>query len=143
MSALVVALFVCRAHREPLVSMTRVEALAGRGLEGDLHAKPGSHRQVLLAEQEVLERFGLAPGEIREQVTVRGLDLKGLTPGSRLRIGTAVLEVGGLCAPCDFIERLQPGLLARIGADRGRFVSVVTAGGFAVGDAIVAEGVPA
>jgi len=139
MSAQVVALFLSHASRAPLAAVTRVRALAGRGLEGDRHAKPDSRRSVLLVEQEVLDAFGLAPGDVREQVTVRGLELMKLVFGSRLRVGDAVLEVAGPCAPCARMDELQAGLRRNLDGRRGRFVRVVHEGSFGVGDAVVVE----
>src|SRR3989442_1414869 len=75
MPATVVALHLSKSGRAPLVSVPRVDAVLETGLEGDRHGKRGSRRQVLLVEQEVLDEIGLEPGAIREQVTVRGLDL--------------------------------------------------------------------
>ena len=134
MSPSVVALHLNTGSRAPLVAVTSVTAQPGRGLDDDRPRRP--NRALLLMEQEGLERFGLAPGAVREQVTVRGLTLADLAPGSRLRIGTAVLEAGGMCAPCERMNELQPGLRAALEGRRGRFFRVVEAGGFAVGDAI-------
>jgi MOSC domain-containing protein YiiM len=136
MPPIVVALHVSKANRQPLVPLERVNALLERGLEGDRHAKPNSRRSVLLMEQEVLDEFGLPPGAVREQVTVRGLALNDLVFGARLHVGGAVFEVVGPCAPCERMDEVQPGLRDRLARRRGRFVRVVTAGSLAVGDAI-------
>ena len=130
----VVALHLNVGTREPLVPVTTVNARPEQGLEGDRARR--ANRSVLLVEQEVLERFGLAPGAVREQVTVRGLALDRLAPGGRLRIGTAVLEVGGLCAPCERMNEIQPGLRRELERRRGRFFRVVEPGALSVGDAI-------
>jgi MOSC domain-containing protein YiiM len=139
MSATVVALHLCKQSRAPLVAVPSVTAVFETGLEGDRHAKLNSRRQVLLMEQETLDGFGLAPGAVREQVTVRGLTLSKLVHGSRIRVGSAVLEVGGMCAPCSRMEELKPGLRKEIDGRRGRFVRVVEAGSFAVGDTLEVE----
>jgi MOSC domain-containing protein YiiM len=139
MAAAIVALHVCTRGRAPLTALERASALADRGLEGDRHARPGSHRQVLLMEQEVLDEFGLRPGDVREQVTVRGLDLNGLASGARLRVGGALFEVAGPCDPCERMNEVQSGLRVALEGRRGRFVRVVEAGSIAVGDAIVVE----
>jgi MOSC domain-containing protein YiiM len=138
----VVALHLCPGRREPMRPVERVTALLEQGLEGDRHARPNNRRQVLLMEQEVLDAFGLRPGDVREQVTVRGLDLNALVFGSRLRVGDAVLEVAGPCAPCERMNDLSPGLKDALAGKRGRFVRVVQAGSFAVGDALVHEPPP-
>jgi MOSC domain-containing protein YiiM len=139
MTPAVVALFVCKASRAPLVAMDRVEALVETGLQGDRHAKAGSRRQVLLIGQETLDQFGLAPGQVREQVTVRGIDLERLAFGARIRVGTALLEIANPCHPCERMEEIRPGLKDTLVGRRGRFVRVVEAGSFAVGDPLIVE----
>ena len=139
MAATVVALHLCKGSRAPLVSVPRVNAVLETGLEGDRHAKLKSRRQVLLVEQEVLEGFGLEPGAIREQVTVRGLDLDTLVFGARIRVGEALLEVAGPCDPCARMDEVKPGLRTALVGRRGRFVRVVEAGSFAVGDTLHLE----
>ena len=130
----VVALHFNPGSREPLVPVTRADTRPDQGLSGDRPRRPG--RAVLFMEQETLDHFGLAPGAVREQVTVRGLLLAGLAPMSRLRIGTAVFETGGMCAPCERMNELQPGLRRELEGRRGRFFRVVEAGALAVGDPI-------
>ena len=139
MPATIVALHLSKSSRAPLVPVSRVNAVLGTGLEGDRHAKPKSRRQVLLVEQEVLDEFGLAPGAIREQVTVRGLDLDRLVFGARLRVGGALLEVAGPCHPCERMDEVRPGLQQALVGRRGRFVRVVEAGSIAIGDTIHVE----
>jgi MOSC domain-containing protein YiiM len=123
----------------PLQAVERVRAESARGLDGDRHARPNSRRSILMMEQEVLEEFGLPAGAVREQVTIRGFDLYGLAAGRRLRIGTALLELGAACAPCERMNELRAGLQQALEGRRGRFVRVVEAGTFAVGDPIEVE----
>jgi MOSC domain-containing protein YiiM len=139
MTATVVALFLCPVSRAPLTAVPRVQALADAGLEGDRHAKRGSHRQVLMMPAEILDQLGLDPGDVREQVTVRGLDLDALPAGTRLRVGNALLEVGNPCHPCERMNEIRAGLRETLVGRRGRFASVVEAGGFAVGDRFEVE----
>src|SRR6476646_6046176 len=139
MTPSVVALFVCKASRAPLQPMERVEAILETGLQGDRHAKRDSRRQVLLMEQETLDQLGLAPGQVREQVTVRGLGLERLPFGTRIRVGGALLEVANPGQPCERMEELRAGLKETLVGRRGRFVRVVEAGTFAVGDPLIVE----
>ncbi|MBI1795615.1 MAG: hypothetical protein HY076_07440 [Candidatus Eisenbacteria bacterium] len=137
MTPTVVALHMSVGSRKPLVAVARANALLEQGIEGDVHlGRAQGRRTVLFVEQEALDRFGLAPGDVREQVTVRDLALPPLVFGSRIRIGGATFEVGGLCAPCERMNELQPGLRGAIDGQRGRFMRVVEAGAFAVGDTI-------
>jgi molybdopterin adenylyltransferase len=76
-----------------------------RGVVGDAHAGPGL-RQVSLLAIESIERFAseagreFAPGEFAENVTVRGLDFRRISPLDRLRCGEALLEVTQLGKQC-------------------------------------------
>jgi MOSC domain-containing protein YiiM len=132
----VVGLHLSKAAAQPLESVTWAQAVEERGLTGDRHDKPKSKRAVLLMEQEVLDLFQLPPGAVREQVTVRGLSLMTLAPGTRLRVGGTLLEVTHACDPCELMNTIKPGLQQELEGRRGRFVRVVESGSFAVGDAI-------
>ncbi|MDQ0752532.1 MOSC domain-containing protein YiiM [Streptomyces africanus] len=142
--------------------------LAGLGVEGDVHAgvtvKHRSRiaqdptqpnlRQVHLIHEELFaevgeEGFKVAPGELGENITTRGIDLLGLPAGTLLRIGdSAVVEVTGLRNPCIQIDNFQDGLLKRVvGRDeagnvvrKAGIMSVVREGGVVrPGDAIAVE----
>jgi MOSC domain-containing protein YiiM len=114
-----------------------VEAVAGRGLEGDRHAREGSLRQVLLVDAAVLAAEGLAAGDLRENLTVEGLAVDGLPAGTRLRVGAAVvLRVTGPCEPCAFIEGIRPGLREGLQGRRGTLAVVEGGGTLRVGDAV-------
>ncbi|MEU9554117.1 MOSC domain-containing protein [Streptomyces fumanus] len=145
-----------------------ITLLAGLGVEGDVHAgvtvKHRSRvaqdptqpnlRQVHLLHEELFAEVGadgfrVAPGDLGENITTRGIDLLGLPVGTLLRLGdTAVVEVTGLRNPCVQIDRFQDGLLKRVVArdGNGRLVrkagimSIVTEGGVVrPGDPITVE----
>jgi MOSC domain-containing protein YiiM len=105
--------------------------IVGLGVEGDCHAgatvKHRSRvardptqpnlRQVHLIHAELFEALGrlgfsVAPGDMGENVTTRGVDLLTLPTGARLHIGPeAVIEVTGLRNPCNQLNIFQPGLM--------------------------------
>lgn len=123
-------------RKEPPVPSSELRLLDGRGIEGDCHVKPGGSRQVLLMSEENCDAFGLAPGEVLENIVTRGLDLQALPAGTRLEIGGAALEITQDCEPCVFIERLRPGLRARMVRRRGMLARVVKSGEIRIGDEI-------
>jgi MOSC domain-containing protein YiiM len=86
--------------------------------------------------EENCEAFGLTPGQVRENVVTRGIDVQALPPGTRLRIGDAVLETTEDCAPCRFIDAIRPGLRREMAGRRGMLARVVTSGTLRVGDAV-------
>ncbi|MEW1698263.1 MOSC domain-containing protein [Streptomyces sp. NPDC093249] len=112
----------------------RITLVAGLGVEGDVHAgvtvKHRSRvaqdptqpnlRQVHLIHAELFDEvaeagFEVAPGDLGENVTTRGIDLLGLPTGTRLHLGAeAVVEVTGLRNPCAQIDGFRHGLLKRV-----------------------------
>jgi len=132
----VVALFVSPVNGQPMQPHEQVLARAGHGLEGCAHARPGGSRQVLLIDSETLQEFGVAPGALKENITTAGVDVPGLAPGTRLRLGKTVLEITKLCTPCAFVDRVQPGLREKLEARRGMLARVLEGGAIRVGDAI-------
>jgi MOSC domain-containing protein YiiM len=123
-------------HRLPMLATHSARAVADLGLEGDAHARRGSARQILLMDEETLERYGLEAGRVRENITTRGIELKTLAEGTHLKIGEAILEITKHCAPCEFIEDIRPGLRAEMDGQRGMLARVISGGEIQVGNAI-------
>jgi hypothetical protein len=138
MPAYVVRLFLKPAHGHPMRDVPKVDAVAGRGLTGDV-SLGRSNRQILLVDQGMLAEFGLQPGQIRENITLTGLELTGLAQGTRIRIGEATLEVTGDCSPCDHLEAIRPGLREAIRGRRGLLARVQAGGTIRVADHVVVE----
>ena len=143
-----------------------IELVAGHGVRDDAHcgvtvkhrsrvAKDPTQpnlRQVHLLHAELFDELGargfaIAPGQLGENVTTRGIDLLALSAGSLIRIGaTVVVRVTGLRNPCGQIDVFQPGLLRAVldrSADgtvvrRAGIMGVVEEGGWVrAGDALV------
>jgi MOSC domain-containing protein YiiM len=131
--------FVTAVSRSPAHTMTKpnqtsIRLLTGLGVEGDAHqgvtVKHRSRvardptqpnlRQVHLIHAELHDQlltqgFELAPGQMGENITTRGVPLLELPKGTRLNIGeTAMLEVTGLRNPCTQLDGLHPGLMAAV-----------------------------
>jgi MOSC domain-containing protein YiiM len=147
--------------------LPRVRVIEGIGVQGDAHAgatvKHRSRvakdpaqpnlRQVHLVHAELHDAlrdagFTVAPGEMGENITTRGVDLLRLPTGTRLRIGTAELEVTGLRNPCGQLNGIAPGLQSAVStrdADgnlvrlAGVMAIVVGTGDITVADAIAVE----
>jgi MOSC domain-containing protein YiiM len=111
-------------------------------------------RQVHLMHEELFAELAaagleVAPGQLGENVTTRGIDLLALSAGTVLRLGPhCMVQVTGLRNPCRQIEDFRPGLLAAVlgrDADGGLIrkagvMGIVLAGGsLAAGDAIAVE----
>ena len=107
------------------------------GLEGDAHRGPDSIKQVLLEDAEVLEALDLVPGQIKENVTVRGVGVNALAPGTRLALRTVLLEITKAAGPCHRMEEIRLGLRERLEGCRGALARVLTPGAVRVGDGVV------
>lgn len=127
-SGVVVAVHLCPGHRQPMQPVSQAQAREDYGLEGDRHARPGSRRQVLLVAEETLTALDLAPGQVKENITTRGIALQTLPAGQHLLVGTAVLEVTGPCTPCSRMEEIRPGLQRALAGRRGVLARVVRSG---------------
>jgi MOSC domain-containing protein YiiM len=132
----VAQLFLATAPRHPMREVESALAIADCGLEGCRHARPGRRRQVLLMESETLESFGLAPGQIKENITTRGLRVNDLRKDQRVQIGQAVFEVTGPCDPCERMDEIRMGLQKELYGQRGILCRVIEGGRIQRGDSI-------
>ena len=137
--ATVVNLQLYPGNRQPMASVKSAKAIENLGLEGDRHAKANSKRQVLLVEAETLDKLGLRAGDVRENITTRGVALMELPLGTRLRIGEALFELTVECEPCNLMDQLRPGLKETLKGQRGMLARVTQSGMLSVGDAILVE----
>ena len=134
-SGVVASLQICPAHRAPMEMRKQLRAVEDHGLEGDRHSAGDTH-QVLLMDEETLNVLGLAAGAVKENITTRGIDLNALAVGTRLRVGSVLLELTKACTPCGRMDEIREGLRAALQGRRGMLASVVEGGEMAVGDAI-------
>lgn len=132
----VISLQVCPGHRKPMTYVTSLEAIEGKGLKGDMHALPESSRQVLLIEQETLERLDLTPGLVKENITTSGIALMKLKSGQRVQIGQTILQITKPCEPCNRMEEIRKGLKVELEDRRGILARVVRSGVMNIGDPI-------
>jgi MOSC domain-containing protein YiiM len=130
-------LFTCLVHRFPMKEAVEVEALENKGFKGCIHGRPGSQRQVLLMDRETLDRFGLAPGAVKENVTIKGIDFQTLAIGQRLKIGESLLEITVPCDPCPRMDEIRTGLQEELRGQRGWLCRVIEAGTIRQGDPVV------
>ena len=135
MTATITNIFLKTGSKTPMKEPQTALAVAGKGLDGDV-SYGRTKRQVLFVERETLDVFGLQPGQVRENITVAGLQLAGTTPGTRLQVGDTVMEVTMDCAPCEFMNELKPCLRVKIDGRRGTLCKVISGGEIKVGDGL-------
>ena len=117
-----------------------VVAVAGKGLEGDRHfheagAPPG--QALTLVDADVVEDVGLAPGETRRQLTVRGVNVNELV-GKRFRVGEVECLGVELCEPCKHLEQMtRPGIIKELAHRAGINADILAGGVIRVGDPVV------
>lgn len=158
-------------HRISKQPVEQVRLIAGLGVQGDAHAgltrqhrsrwvkqrTVPNLRQVHLIHAELLDElaakgFAIAPAQMGENVTTRGIVLLGLSAGTRLRLGgTALIELTGLRNPCSKLDGIAPGLMQAVlekGPDKtlnrkaGVMAVVIASGEVRVGDAIAVVHTP-
>ena len=132
----VLHLFTCLVHRFPMREVSEVEVIHDKGFKGCIHGRPGSKRQVSLMNRETLDKFGLTPGVVKENITTQGLDFQTLATGNILRIGNCVLEITGPCDPCARMDEIRMGLQEELRGQRGWLCRVTEAGLVRKGDRI-------
>jgi MOSC domain-containing protein YiiM len=89
---------------EQKTPVQRAVLRAGHGIEGDAHAGDW-HRQVsLLADEDIQGMRGrgveIGFGDFAENITTRGIELGSLPLGTRLRLGSALLEITQIGKEC-------------------------------------------
>src|SRR5512139_134003 len=134
-NATVIHLQLKPAEGAPMKPVSSVEAITAYGLKDDANAGQ-IKRQVLIIERELLDEFQLPVGDVRENITVQGIQLAGMAAGTRIRVGNALLEATLDCAPCQFIEDKRPGLRAVMEGKRGTLFKVLEGGEITVGDVV-------
>lgn len=129
----VVAVQASATHSFSKAAVEAIELHEGLGVAGDAHygatvqhrsrvrADPSQPnlRQVHLIHAELFDALAatghhVAPGELGENITTRGINLLDLPVGTRLTIGDAVITVTGLRNPCQQINDFQHGLMKRL-----------------------------
>ena len=133
-------LHIARVKGTPSDPVQEATVISGLGLEGDRSAFEGSMRQVLFMDKETLDEFGLDPGQVKENITVTGLDLSQTKEGQVFLIGDDVtMEIVGECEPCGKMDAIQPGLMSKIDGRRGMLAKVLNGGNIKVGDSVTVE----
>ncbi|HID88168.1 MAG TPA: MOSC domain-containing protein [Anaerolineales bacterium] len=139
---------VCVSKRKGTVkkNVGRARLRVDWGIEGDAHAGDW-HRQVSLLAWESIEKMraqglNVREGSFAENITTRGLELHTLPVGSRMRLGSALVEVtqiGKLChTKCAIFKMVGDCVMPR----EGIFVRVLEGGEVAVGDAVEVISMP-
>ena len=146
----VVSVHIAATGAAPMKSVSEIQVVAGKGIEGDRYAlklgtysnQPGSGRDVTLIEIEAIEalrrdyQINLEPGATRRNLVTRGVALNHLVD-VEFTVGDAVLRGTRLCDPCAHMEKLTVKGAMRGLIHRGGLRAEIVRGGLIrAGDAI-------
>ncbi len=127
-------IFISQQRGEPMTALKEAQIVTNWGLEGDRKARADSKRQVYLVDEGTLQSVDLRPGDLNENLTVRGLDVNQLQAGQRVQVGDALLEITGPCTVCGVLETVRPGLKEALRGRRGVLARVIAGGVARAGD---------
>lgn len=134
---------IARVSGGPVESLDEVEATAGVGLAGDRHAgHDASGSDLTLIEGETTEwvaaehGIGLAPGELRRNITTRGIRLEELV-GRDFWIGGVLARGKKLSEPCEHLQQVVGKPILKPLVHRGGLrAELLTSGRIKLGDRI-------
>jgi MOSC domain-containing protein YiiM len=146
----VVSIFIATKAAAPIQQLQSVEAIAGRGLQGDRYfdgtgywsEHPGVGREITLIEIESIEalerekKITLDLGASRRNIVTRGVPLNHLV-GREFHLGAIRLRGARLCEPCDYLEGLTTkGVLTGLLHRAGLRADILNSGQIHIGDPI-------
>lgn len=130
---IVVSINVAENEGAEIKSIAEVNAVAGKGLEGDryyllkgkLSKKDRPDRDITLIESEAIEALGrdynisIAAKDARRNIVTQNVALNHLV-GKEFRVGEAICKGIKLCEPCGYLEdllnlKVKEGLIHRGG----------------------------
>jgi MOSC domain-containing protein YiiM len=116
--------------------------LENYGMANDAHAERGIKRQVSLLSVDSIEKMrsmglSVGPGDFAENLTVEGMELHTLLPGTRISVGSEVIleisQIGKAChAGCAIFKEVGKCIMPK----EGVFATVVKGGEVRTGDAV-------
>jgi MOSC domain-containing protein YiiM len=146
-------IFIATSAEGPMLSLSEVHAIPGRGLEGDRYSRAAGtfskayepDSELTLIESEAVEALALEqsvtlqPSETRRNLVTRGVALNDLV-GRAFMVGEVRVLGHGLCEPCNHLVRLtgQRAILSGLTHRGGLRAQILVGGTMRVGDAICA-----
>jgi len=129
-------------RREPVIATDSI-SIFQEGLEGD-HYASGGKRSVTLIQYEHLAVIAsllgvscISPADLRRNIVASSVNLLGLRK-RQFKIGEAILEGTGLCAPCSRMEEIfGDGGYSAVRGHGGITAKIIQPGKVQIGDKIL------
>ena len=129
----------------PMLEVNEVNAISGKGLQGDRYASGSGKRGITLIQAEHLPVIAalsghekIAPATLRRNIVISGIPLIALI-GKKFRIGDALFEGTDACEPCERMEAaLGSGAYNAMIGHGGLCARILQGGKISIGDSLVA-----
>lgn len=141
MQATVLAIHTAKGAKLPMRAQERVIVEAGKGIVGDRY-HGAKHRHVTVQSRESLDEAATAFGApVPTELTRRNITIDAgvvpRDPGTRVRIGSVLLEVVRVAAPCKLMDdTIGRGAQEAMRRRAGTCFRVLESGEIAVGDPV-------
>ena len=147
----VLSIHIATAASAPIISIGDIQAIAGKGLEGDRYylqtgtysKTPGSGREVTLIEIEAMEalrreyEIDIEAAQARRNIVTRGVALDHFVDREFVVGGEVLLRGTRLCEPCSHLEKLTvKGIMRGLIHRGGLRADIVRGGTIRAGDVI-------
>lgn len=128
----------------PMMMPDQANLVSQQGIEGDRYRtqRDGPRQVTLIAAEDIaaiasfLGRNAVAPELLRRNLVTSGINLLALK-GCRFRVGEAILEATGDCAPCSQMEaNLGPGGYNAVRGRGGLTARIIEGGTIRIGDSV-------
>ena len=135
----VIALFISKESSSSRLPVNKLK-VDKKGVLDDKFYDKNIQRSVLLTSKESYllaqkEKIQMDYGVLGENILI-DYNPYLLEPGTRLQIGTAILEISQYCTMCDHLNAIDPILPQLLCNDRGIFSKVIKEGEIEKGDTV-------
>lgn len=140
-SGKIVGVYVGKQKGEGKTEVASAELITNYGLHGDRHAGRDPRRQVSLFAKETFDQllaegFIATPSQLSANLFTETIKLNSLKPGTRLRVGQALLEIVEARTPCRNITKIDNRLPKHLYGKCGQLARIIESGVVQPGDAI-------